>query len=238
VDSTKRRKSVAKQREASPDTQSSKKVKTGQRVRHTGAERREQIAEAALLLVARHGLQGTTVSRIADEVGMEAPSLYVHFSNRQEILLAAVDALFERVGRHLSSSSQTNMLERLRELGENHAKFLTAEFEGFVVPIFEFITAPRDSGLGEAVGARQEKTVEVLVAVVEEGKRQGTIRADVDSKQVAYEMMLLFWAEDVTQLMGIDEFIEDGISRRILDLFLCEIAAQPQSAKDESALAE
>jgi AcrR family transcriptional regulator len=238
VDSKRRRKNVSKQSEAHSEAQSTRDAGTGQRGRRTGAERRQQIAEAALLLIARHGLQGTTVSRIADEVGLEAPSLYVHFSSRQEILLAAVDALFARVGLHLASSSDSNVLNRLRDLGMNHAEFLTAQFEGFVIPIFEFMTAPRDSGLGEAMGARQRQTIDVLAAWVEEGKGQGTLRADADSKLVAYQMMLLFWAEDVTQLMGIDEFIKDGFSRRILEQLLSDIAAEPGSSGGEPAPVE
>jgi AcrR family transcriptional regulator len=201
------------------------------RVRLSGPERQAQIAATTLYLMARYGLQDTTVYRIAEEVGMEAPSLYAHFPSRQDMLLAAVDVLFERVAGHLSLGSDAkDALERLRTLGESHATFITGEFDGFVIPIFEFMTAPRDSGLSEAVGRRQHKTLDVLAQYVEEGKRQGVIREDMDSRMAAYEMMLLFWAEDVTQLMGIDEFVSEGISKKILDLFLRDMAA----AKEES----
>ncbi|MCE5254610.1 MAG: TetR/AcrR family transcriptional regulator [Actinomycetia bacterium] len=200
------------------------------RIRLSSPERQAQIADAALRLIASHGLQEATVSRIAQEVGMEAPSLYAHFPSRQDMLLAAVNALFERVSRHLSLWSEAqDALEGLRILGETHATFITNEFYGFVIPIFEFMTAPRDSGLSEAVGRRQRDTLDTLVAYVEEGKRQGVIRKDTDSRTAAYEMMLLFWAEDVTQLMGIDEFVSEGISRKILDLFLRDMEDSERS---------
>jgi AcrR family transcriptional regulator len=200
------------------------------RVRLSSPERQAQIADSTLQLMARYGLQGTTVSRIAEDVGMEAPSLYAHFPSRQDMLLAAVDALFERVAKHLSlGSDAVNALERLRTLGESHATFITREFDGFVIPIFEFMTAPRDSGLSEAVGHRQRNTLDTLAAYVEEGKRQGAIRENVDSRMAAYEMMLLFWAEDVTQLMGIGEFVSEGISKKILELFLRDMAVPEQS---------
>lgn len=199
------------------------------RVRLTGPERKAQIADSTLRLMARYGLQGTTVSRIAEEVGMEAPSLYAHFPSRQDMLLAAVDTLFQRVARHLSVGSESeNALERLRALGETHATFITQEFDGFVMPIFEFMTAPRDSGLSDAVGQRQRQTLDTLAAYVEEGKRQGVIRENVDSRVAAYEMMLLFWAEDVTQLMAIDEFVSAGISKKILELLLRDMAVSEQ----------
>jgi AcrR family transcriptional regulator len=195
--------------------------------RLSGAERRAQIADATLRIMARDGLQGTTVARIADEVGMEAPSLYEHFPNRHEMILAAMEILFERVRKHVAVPSDTNVLDRLRAIAGTHATFITGEFDGFVIPTFEILTAPRDSGLAQLAAGRQLETIATLAAIVEEGKLQGTVRQDVDSRMVAYEMMLIFWAEDVTQLMGIDEFVSAGISAKILDLFLCGIAASP-----------
>jgi AcrR family transcriptional regulator len=211
--------------------QSSRPPRTGKRAtrhRRSGIERRAQIAEATLRIMARDGLAGTTVSRIAQEVGVEAPSLYEHFPSRHDMVLAAMDILFERVVKHLTLPSETNMLDRLRTIGESHATFITGEFDGFVIPTFEVLTAPRDSGLSELAGKRQLATLDTLAGFVEEGKRQGTIRPDIDSRKVAYELMIVFWAEDVTQLMGLDEFVSEGISRKILDLFLSDMAAEPQ----------
>lgn len=181
--------------------------------------------------MARHGLQGTTVARIAEEVGMEAPSLYAHFSDRHHMILAAIDVLAEKVGAHLSSSSDPNVLERLRAIAENHARLMTEEFDGFVLPTFQIIAAPRDSGLAEVSGQKQLEALGKLAGFVEEGKRQGTIRQDMDSRVAAYEFMMLFWAEDVAKLMGIDEFTTHGIAKKIVDLFLGDMAApQPDGA--------
>lgn len=211
-------------------TRGSRSARRPGRPRRNGIDRRTQIALATLRIMALHGLHGTTVSRIAAEVGMEAPSLYAHFRNREEMLLAAVDILCERVQKHITQPSGSDMLERLRAIGESHAAFITKEFDGFVLPTFELLVAPRDSGLAEVSGQRQIETISLLSSFVEEGKRQGTIRPDMDPKVAAYEMVLLFWAEDVAQLMGIDEFVSDGISREILDCFLRDMAASPEAA--------
>jgi len=206
-------------------------------VSRSSADRQAQIADATLRLIARHGVQGTTVSRIAREVGMEPPSLYAHFSSRQEMLLAAFELMRDRIIKHMSLPTQWNVLERLRALGETHSVLISGEFDGFVLPTFEILTAPGDTGLREVSTERQLVTLDTLASLVEEGKRQGTIRPDMDSRVGAYEMMLVFWAEDVTRLMGIDEFVSEGISRRILDLFLRDMAAtsQPTPAGDPGA---
>jgi AcrR family transcriptional regulator len=197
------------------------------RARLSGLERKAQIADATLRLMARHGLHGTTVARIAEEVKMEAPSLYAHFPNRQAMLLAAVEVMCQRVVMHLTLPSEPNMLDRLRTLAETHSTYISGEFDGFVLPTFEVLTAPAEYGLIEVASERQRETLKTLAGFVEEGKRQGTIRPDMDSRVAAYEMMVLFWAEDVAKLMGIDEFVTDGISRRILELFLRDMEASP-----------
>jgi hypothetical protein len=149
------------------------------------------------------------------------------------MLLAAFELMCERIVRHLTLPIESNVLERLRALGETHSVVISGEFDGFVLPTFEILTAPGDTGLREVARQRQLVTLDTLTAMVEEGKRQGTIRPDMDSRVVAYEMMLLFWAEDVTRLMGLNEFVAEGISTRILELFLrdMEAASEPDAAK-------
>jgi TetR/AcrR family transcriptional regulator, cholesterol catabolism regulator len=197
--------------------------------RRARAQRQAEIADAALRLMTRHGLQGTTVARIATEVGMEAPSLYAHYPDRHHMILAALEVLGEKVNAHLSSSSEPNALRRLRALAENHAGFMSKEFDGFVLPTFQIMAAPQDSGLPKVSGRMQIETLDRIAGFVEEGKRQGCIRPDMDSRVAAYEMMVLFWAEDVTQMMGIDEFVAAGIYKAITDLFLRDMAASSPS---------
>jgi hypothetical protein len=133
------------------------------------------------------------------------------------MLVAASLLLHERAAEHLNVSSNPNLLERVREISEAHASFMAREFEGFVIPVFEFMTAPRDSGLSELSGRKTLEVVGALSDLIEEGKRQGTVRADVDPRLAAWILMSCFWTEDTTQLMGIDEFLADGYSRRFLD---------------------
>jgi len=51
---------------------------------------------AARRIVEEHGLPALTMRRLADELGMQAPSLYKHFSGKAAVELAMVDdAMFE-----------------------------------------------------------------------------------------------------------------------------------------------
>jgi AcrR family transcriptional regulator len=58
---------------------------------------REAIAEAAVRLVDRDGLQSLTMRRLGGELQVEAMSLYSHFSTKEDILTEMVDRLFREV---------------------------------------------------------------------------------------------------------------------------------------------
>ncbi len=188
--------------------------------RRTKPGRRREIAEAALQVMAEYGLAATTNSRVAEAVGITASAVYVHFKNRQELLEAAMDVLVERIQSWHGRSSNPDVGTRLREIGDCHASFLAGELGGFVAPSFEFIASPPGLGLAQRFGSRIREPFENLTGIVDEGKAQGSIRPDLDSRVVAWELIMFAWAEDVARLIGLDEFVQDGISRQILGILL------------------
>jgi AcrR family transcriptional regulator len=196
---------------------------SSKRTRRSQAERRDEIARATYRLLGQHGIQGVTVSRIADEVGMTAPSLYAHFDSRYEMLVAAMDSVYERVCRWLNASADPNMLTRLRNIGSAHSSFMAAEL-GFVIPVFEFVLAPRDTDLASRFGQQQLQVLQEIAALVAQGQQEGTIRPDIEPMQAAWELIILAWSEDIARLMGRDEYINAGFSTRILDLFIKDMA--------------
>ena len=188
------------------------------------ADRRKQIVEATLDLVAKHGVQGATLNRIAREVGVTTAALYGHFANRREILLEAMDAVFEMVMKLHRSAQHPDAVERLREIGTQHTTMVSTA-EGFARAFFEFIAAPPDEGLREALGEKELMLVEDLAEIVRDGQVQGTIRADADPRYVAWLFVSRAWTEDVSYLMGIHEHWMGERSARMLSDILDSIRA-------------
>jgi AcrR family transcriptional regulator len=58
---------------------------------------RERIVAAALELVDRDGLEAVTMRRIADELGVQAPSLYNHMRSKDVLLDAVAASVIEQV---------------------------------------------------------------------------------------------------------------------------------------------
>ena len=60
---------------------------------------REEVARAALEIVDRDGLEGLSMRRIADELGVGTMTLYGYFRSKQELLDAVIDAAVEAAPR-------------------------------------------------------------------------------------------------------------------------------------------
>jgi AcrR family transcriptional regulator len=189
------------------------------------AERKAQIIDAVLTLVGKHGVQGTTTARIAAEVGVTEPTLYKYFENRRDMLIAALDVVFDRAEEVVTSSHEPDALERLRHIGQYHTRETSSKKLGFVNPLFDFVVAPPEAGLRDRVRERNLAIIDALAAIVEEGKGQGSIRPDVDAKRAAWRVMAFYWFEDVSSLMDLSDFVTAGISQETYESFLTDIAA-------------
>ena len=75
--------------------------------------RRQQIADAALTVIARSGLARLTAAEIAKEVGISDGGLFRHFPDKQAIIMAAIERAEELLFEHLPDAA--NPLVRLRE---------------------------------------------------------------------------------------------------------------------------
>lgn len=184
-------------------------------------DRKKQIVDRTVRLVAAYGVQGATLNRIAAEVGITTAGLYGHFPTRRAILVEAMDAVFERIRELNRSSTHPNALERLREIGARHTTMVSAAgpLDVFPAAMVEFIAAPPYENLREEVGARQLELVNMLAGIAEEGRKQGTIRENVDPYQVAWKIVSLAWTENISHLMGIaQQFAGDRSSRMLADI--------------------
>ena len=198
--------------------------------RMTATARKRQIVEVALDLVAKHGLQGVTMSRIAAGAGIRQASLYSHFQSRQEILLAALDVIYERIYASRMTRSDENTLARLREICDHHVELWAGQGERHHAHLLlEFVAGAPGEGLRETLASKHLETLKEFVNIVERGKKEGKIPAHVDSEQVAWFITGFAFAGDVSQTMGFNHFLDREISGRWLDVMFASFVALPGS---------
>lgn len=184
--------------------------------RKTKQVRQREIVDAAVHLIGRYGVQGTTVSRIAAAVGISRGALYQHFPNREAVLEAALAHWSELTSAWLKEPSEADVLTRLAKMGEAHSEWALSEYNTFIRPFFQLISSNRPGRLAQSIVQRQQQDFQYLLELVEEGKRQGTLSSDAESGDIAWTLLLHAWGEDVARLLGVDRFITEGASGRIL----------------------
>jgi AcrR family transcriptional regulator len=154
--------------------------------------RREQIAEAALGLVASQGLRRLSVAAVARRVGLVPSGIYRHFKNKDEILDAVLDRVEQRLLANVKASREehADAVDCLRDVLMRHVRFLR---EGKVISVPRMIFS--DDAHGDDP-QRKRRVLEVLgkysgevAEIVRQGQSQGRIRPDVDAQTVA---MMLF----------------------------------------------
>ena len=76
-------------------------------------ERKEEIIYATLELASLNGLKSVSMSQIAKKVGIKAPSLYNHFSSKEEIINAMYSLLRSRALTNIPSFRYTRELDKI-----------------------------------------------------------------------------------------------------------------------------
>ena len=234
LEGAKRVRESASSSERSPSISSGATVdkEPNKRVRKTKTTRQREIAEATLRLVAKHGVDGATVSRIAAEVGLSRGALYRHFRSREEVLFAAMDLMEERAATWITRSWDVDAYRHLDHMVDSHASWAASELDTFVRPVFKFVASSQDLNITRPMAERQLLVVASLIDLVEEGKRQGGIREDVPSEDVAWGVLMFGWAQDYGRLQGVGDLSEGPSVRnlkRLLACFRAEGVAPPES---------
>ena len=143
--------------------------------------RREQLLAIAAQLFAEKGFRNTTVRDIADAAGILSGSLYHHFDSKEsmvdEILSTFQEELFGQYDAILASDvdARTKLEDAVR------VSFEAIDKHPHEVAIFQNDADHLGSFDRFAYLAdRNTQSREVWVSLIEEGKRTGVLRADLD----------------------------------------------------------
>jgi AcrR family transcriptional regulator len=150
---------------------------------------RSKIAAAAQELYLREGIEGFSMRKVAERVGISAPAIYRHFKNRdellQEIVVEGLKILESYLGPALETGTPRDRLVRMADRYLDFALEQPKYFDfAFLVP------SPAITGLAEEIAQPAWGTfrlcVEQVAACIEQG-----IFPDEDPLETA----ITIWAE-------------------------------------------
>ncbi|MCL4812908.1 MAG: TetR/AcrR family transcriptional regulator [Vicinamibacteraceae bacterium] len=148
--------------------------------------RQEQIAQAALAVVARHGLAGLNVAAIAKLVGIVPSAIYRHFGGKDEVVEAVLGMVRERLLDNVRNvcAETSDPYERLHRLLERHLALIRANHAlPRLVFSDEIYNGPpaRRRMMFRTVRAYLDK----VAGIVREGQEAGVVRADIEPATAA-----------------------------------------------------
>ena len=162
------------------------------RQRSDGVRSRAAILDAAARLATVEGLEGLSIGRLAEHIGMSKSGLYAHFGSKEELQLATVETAAEIFGDDVIQPTAAigEPLARIEALCESFLDHLERRvFPGgcfFVSAAAEFDTHP---GPVKALIARfQRDWMEILEGLVVAAQADGTVDEDEDAAQLAFEV--------------------------------------------------
>jgi len=173
--------------------------------RADGEETRGAILDAATQLATLEGLDGLSIGRLADHIGMSKSGLYAHFGSKEELQLAAVETATEIFVDNVirPAGEAETALGRLEALCENFFRYL----ERPVFPggcFFASATAELDTHPGP-VRERLVESLDGWLTLIERRVREaqdaGQLDASEDPALLAFEL---------------DAFMKMGNSLRVL----------------------
>jgi AcrR family transcriptional regulator len=162
------------------------------RTRSDGERSRSAILREAAQLATVEGLEGLSISRLAQAVGMSKSGLIAHFGSKQELQLATIEAASAIFAQEVIEPAlgRSSGIERLETLGES---FL-AHVERQVFPggcFFASVAAEMDTHPGPVRDRAVELTLEwfhQLEAAVRDAQAEGAIDPAEDAEQLAFEL--------------------------------------------------
>ena len=191
--------------------------------------RKHEIVRAALETIAEHGVQGATVSRIAKGAGITSAALYSHFENRQAILLAALDVVYDQVFDSFEASTSADPVERIRQIFENHAEKVRNQDPTSHAHLFlEFVASAPEEGLRDALREKEVATASYLASIVEEIERQGRLAEGMDPELVAWLVAGWAWTGDVATSMGVNGIWYDRVSPRLIEFIMAGLSGEKE----------
>lgn len=147
--------------------------------------RRDQIAQAALRIIARKGASGLTTAAIAEQAGISEANIYRHFRSKNEILSVTVEKIGEGLKRNIENVLKINSvdspLKKLKKVFMLHLDYIEKN-EGIPRLVFSDEMHLGNEELKQKLLQSISSYCAALESLIKEGQKTGIIINDINPK--------------------------------------------------------
>ncbi len=154
--------------------------------------RQLELIEAASRLLTTSGVNGLTIKNLAKEMKFSESAIYRHFSSKEEIILAMLDYLAERIDDRLSSIPQTmNPEENFRALFMEQFNFFSKN-PHFVVAVFSDGLMEESKRINVAILKLMAVMMKHLMPILTDGQHINVFTKAIDLEDLVHIVMGAF----------------------------------------------
>jgi len=156
-------------------------------------EKRNRILRCATDEFALNGYENANVSHIAKAAGISVGSVYKYFEGKQDLFLTVVHHGIERIDDVLRSllAQDVDVLVKVERIIRELQDFSRTQSK--LIKLYNEITGENDDALARQLAEAMEGvSASVYKTAIEQGKKSGEIRSDLDTGMAAFMLDNLF----------------------------------------------
>jgi AcrR family transcriptional regulator len=196
-------------------------VTTERRQRSDGVRSRTAILQEAARLATVEGLEGLSIGRLADAVGMSKSGLFAHFGSKEELQLATIETAWDLFGELVigPALAEPTGIERLVGLTENFLRHVEENvfpggcfFASVVTEMDTRVGPVRDRALAALAG-----WLDRLTTAARDAQAEGAIAPGEDIDQLVFELESALLLANVQFVAGDGDLVALERARRSRD---------------------
>jgi AcrR family transcriptional regulator len=180
-----------------------------------GKRSRTAILDSAARLATVEGLEGLSLGRLADVLGMSKSGLYAHFGSKEELQLATIETAVEIYNREIVEPALAIPAGLGRVLGLCDAFFDfvgSGDFPGGCFFVYTSVDpATRREPIRRRLADEQRAWLALIEELILEAVAGGQLPDSTDAKRLAFELDAIMIGADANfVLLGEPSFLDEG----------------------------
>lgn len=143
--------------------------------------KRSKLLTAAISVLAQEGYAGTSLRKVAQRAGHTTGAVTYYFANKEALVLAVAEHLFDRFDTLLEARDLEAGLQRWLDWASVDADLWLAQFQLLAA-------ARQEPGIADVFQKRYARYRQIFASILEQGQRRGTVRDDIPADLLADQL--------------------------------------------------
>jgi AcrR family transcriptional regulator len=196
--------------------------------RRSAQQRRRLILQSAQAVFAANNYARVGTADLAKAAGISEPALYRYFSSKKDLFIATIKdsglrllEIWERLAMEVVSP-----LDIIWAIGLGYYDHLRSR-SPVIKLLFQAMSEADDPDIRRALHENFASLIRFLMENIEEGKRRGFIRQDVDTIVAAWQFIAMGLGLDLIHLLSFTDDIDRSAVEEWQKLYLSSILQAP-----------